>query len=263
VNPGPTELSSARSGAFETLRVYRGTPFAWRRHLERLTDAAGELGITAPDPVLVRRAVDEVLRADALVDARVRITVLAPHDGTAGGHDNEPSDVIVGAGALSPQSKVARVVIALWPRNDRAAMAGVKSTSYAENVRAFADAGGQGADECVFANTRGELCEATGSNVFVVDRGVIRTPPVSSGCLPGVTRSLVIELARAAGIPVEETAMPIGGLATAAEAFLTSTTREVLAIGEVDGNPLPSAPGPITQRLASLYTALVDRDPDP
>jgi len=263
VNLGPPELSSARSGAFETLRVYRGTPFAWRRHLERLTGAAADVGITAPDPARVRRGVDEVLRADGLVDARVRITVLAPHVGSVDGPDDEPADVIIGAGALPPRPVVARVVIAHWPRNDRAAMAGVKSTSYAENVRAFADARGRGADECVFANTRGELCEATGSNVFVVDRGVIRTPPESSGCLLGVTRSLVIELARADGIPVEETTMSIGALGTTDEAFLTSTTREVQAIGEVEGSSRRSAPGPMTQRLATLYADLVDRDLDP
>ncbi len=260
---GSRELASARSGAFETVRVYRGTPFAWRRHVERLTVATDDLGITPPDPVHLRHAVDEVLRAGDLTDARLRITVLAPTpDGTAG----EPADVIVGSGALPPRRLVARVVIASWPRNERAAMVGVKSTSYAENVRAFADARAVGADECVFANTRGELCEATGSNVFVVDGGVIRTPPERSGCLLGVTRSLVIELAQADGITVEEVAMPIGVLGTADEAFLTSTTREVQAIGAVeagDGGSRGSAPGPVTRRLALLYRDLVDRDPDP
>jgi branched-chain amino acid aminotransferase len=249
------------SGAFETVRIYRGTPFAWRRHVERLSTAARDLGMPMPDPARLRHAVDDVVRADRLVDARVRITLLAPDDVTAG--DARPPDVIVGAGALPPRRPVARVVTAPWPRNDRAAMVGVKSTSYAENVRAFADARARDADECIFANTRGELCEATGSNVFVVDGGVVRTPPASSGCLLGVTRALVVELARADGIRVEETAVPLEALATSDEAFLTSTTREVQPIADVDGQTRGSAPGPVTRHLAGLYTGLVERELDP
>jgi branched-chain amino acid aminotransferase len=248
-------LSSAPTGAFETLRVYGGTPFAWRRHHERLAAAARALGIAAPDAGRLRRAVDEVLRADHLVDARVRLTLIA-------GADDEPPDLIVAAGSLPPRRPVARIVTAPWPRNDRAATAGVKSISYADNVRAFALAWSVDADECIFPNTRGELCEATGSNVFVVERGILRTPPPTSGCLLGVTRALVIELARSEGIPVEEVALPMGALTSSAETFLTSTTREVQGFADVDGSP-GSAPGPVTRRLARLYTELVDRDIDP
>jgi branched-chain amino acid aminotransferase len=247
--------SSTGSGAFETLRVYGGTPFAWRRHLDRLAGAADDLGIPMPDRNVLRRGVDEVLAADGLVEARVRITLLAdPADG---------ADVIIGAGALAPHRTPARVVTAAWPRNDRAAMVGVKSTSYAENVRAFADARARGADECVFANTRGELCEATGSNVFLVTEGVVRTPPTSSGCLMGVTRSLVLELAASDGIPVDEHAIAFDALTTADEVFLSSTTREVLPIGEVDGHTPGTAPGPVTRRLAARFADLVARDLDP
>jgi branched-chain amino acid aminotransferase len=250
------EPLSTASGAFETVRVYRGTPFAWRRHMERLSAAAGSLGIAPPDPASLRRAVDDVLHADRLLDARVRVTLLE-------GSNDDDAQVIVAASAPPPVRPLARVVTASWPRNDRAATAGVKSTSYAENVRAFADARSRGADESVFANTRGELCETTGSNVFVVERGVLRTPPPSSGCLLGVTRALVIELAESDGIPVEEVARPIGALATADEAFLTSTTREVQPIERVDGLLRPESPGPVTQRLAGLYTRLVSRSLDP
>ena len=249
-------LAATRCGAFETLRVYRGTPFAWRRHTERLAIAAAALGIAPPDFDLVRAGVDDILRADRFVDARVRVTLVA------GEHD-EPADVIVHASALPPVRPVAHVVFASWPRNERSAIVGVKSTSYAENVRAFADARAVDADECMFANTRGELCEATGSNVFVVERGTVRTPPVTSGCLPGVTRALIIELARADGMPVEEVALPIGALASADEAFLTSTTREVQPIATVEVRSRLEAPGPVTQRLASRFTELVAGNLDP
>jgi len=244
------------SGAFETMRVYRGTPFAWRRHMERLDAAARALGITPPASTRVREGVDAVVHANGLANSRVRVTLMSrPGDADA--------DVIVAASAFVPARRPARVVTAAWPRNERAATVGVKSTSYTDNVRAFADARARGADECVFANTRGELCEATGSNVFVVERGVVRTPPASSGCLLGVTRALVLELARADGIPVEEVAMPLAALARSEEAFLTSTTREVQPIETVDGQPRRRSPGPVTSRLAARFAELVSRDLDP
>ena len=115
----------------------------------------------------------------------------------------------------------------------------------------------------MFANTRGELCEATGSNVFVVAGGVVRTPPAGAGCLLGVTRALVLELCAQEGIPSEEAPLPIGALGAADEAFLTSTTREVQAVGSVDGHALPAAPGPLTTRLDAAFTELVARDLDP
>ena len=122
-----------------------------------------------------------------------------------------------------------------WVRNDRGATAGLKTTSYAENVRALAYAHERGASEAMFANTRDELCEATGSNVFVVRDGVVVTPPGSSGCLLGVTRALVLELAARAGHRDRaRPPLPVDALRDADEAFLTSTTREVQPIAAVD-----------------------------
>jgi branched-chain amino acid aminotransferase len=248
----------AGSGAFETMRVYRGTPFAWRRHVERLDAAARALGLASPDARHLRDAVDAVLQENGFVDARVRVTLV----GAPGVRD---PDMIVAASRLAASRPSTSVVVASWPRNERAATVGVKSTSYAENARAFADARDRGADEAVFANTLGQLCEATGSNVFVVDRGTVRTPPASAGCLLGVTRALVLELCTAHGIPVEEVGLAFSTLADADEAFLTSTTREVQAISAIDGRPRASAhtPGPVTTRLASLFRDLVARDLDP
>src|SRR5262249_42559469 len=135
----------------------------------------------------------------------------------------------------------------------------------AENVRALAYARAQGSGEAVFANTREELCEATGSNVFVVEGGVVRTPPASSGCLLGVTRALTIELCAALSIPVEERALSIDVLHDADEVFLTSTTREVQPVASVDGHTVGtgSTDSSIGARLASEFRALVARDIDP
>ena len=122
-----------------------------------------------------------------------------------------------------------------WPRNERGATAGLKTISYAENVRALAFAHERGATEAVFANTRGDLCEATGSNVFLVLDGVACTPPAAAGCLLGVTRALVLELGASAGVPVEERDVPLEALLTAEEAFLTSSTARSPPIAAVDG----------------------------
>ena len=121
-----------------------------------------------------------------------------------------------------------------WTRNERSAVAGLKTTSYAENVVAVEYAHQRGASEGLFANTRGELCEGTGSNVFLVVGGRILTPPLASGCLAGVTRALVIEWCGA-----EEATLSMSDLAAADEVFLTSSTRDVHPVSALDGRALP------------------------
>jgi branched-chain amino acid aminotransferase len=163
----------------------------------------------------------------------------------------------------TPWPATVDVVIVPWSRNERGAVAGLKTTSYAENVRALAYARERDAGEAIFLNTRGEVCEATGSNVFVIRDGVVLTPPVDAGCLLGVTRALVLELCAEHGMPVEEAALGPSALADADEAFLTSSTREVQSIGRVDGRALPAAPGPTSDKLGALLTELIARVPDP
>jgi branched-chain amino acid aminotransferase len=171
--------------------------------------------------------------------------------------------VILAATEMAPWAPTGDVVVVPWARNERGATAGLKTISYAENVRALAFARERGATEAVFGNTRGELCEATGSNVFVVTGGSVCTPPPESGCLAGVTRALVLELCARDEIPHEESTLPLDALAGADEAFLTSSTREVQAIARVDGRELPAAPGPLTARLDAAFRELVALDPDP
>jgi branched-chain amino acid aminotransferase len=250
-------------GVFETLRVYDGVPFAWTRHHERLAVSAAGIGLDVPPSADLRAAADAVLAANDLRDARLRITVTGGVAPLGSERGDAPTTVIVAASELSPRSDCADVVTVPWARNDRSAIAGLKTISYAENVRALAYAHEHGAGEAVFSNTRGDLCEATGSNVFLVFQGVLHTPPADSGCLLGVTRALVLALARDLGIPVEETALPPDALDRADEAFLSSTTREVQAIERVDGHALPAAPGPVTEKLAQAFSALVARDLDP
>ena len=252
-------------GVFETCKVVDGTPFALTRHLARLHRSAEIIGLRLPwsDDAL-RAACAETVGA-AEIDAanaatgvtRLRITVTggpAPLGSERG--DTGPT-VIVAMGALRAFPPTESVVVVPWTRNEHGATAGLKTISYAENVRALAFAHAQGASEAVFANTRGDLCEATGSNVFVVERGVVRTPPADAGCLLGVTRALVIEACAAEGVPCEEVPVTMDAFRAADEAFLTSSTREVQAIRSVDGVDLPVAPGPVTARLRDAFRALV------
>ena len=250
-------------GVFETIRVYDGQPFAWSRHLDRLAHSAAGLGLPLPAPDELRRAAEAVLEGNGHTEARLRITVtggVAPL-GSERGHAG--TTIVVASSALRPWPDSVRVVIVPWVRNERGATAGMKTTSYAENVRALAYAHERGASEAIFANTRDELCEATGSNVFVVRDGAIATPPGSSGCLLGVTRALVIELAAESGIEVDDSPLPLHALRQADEAFLTSTTREVQPISHVDDRAVPSVPGPVAAALSTAFNALVAQDLDP
>jgi branched-chain amino acid aminotransferase len=250
-------------GVFETIRVYGGEPFAWTRHLDRLAHSATGLGLEVPDRDALHAAACAVLDANGHHEARLRVTVtggVAPLGSERGA---EGPTVVVASSPLRGWPDSVHVVVVPWVRNDRGATAGLKTTSYAENVRALAYAHERGASEAIFANTRDELCEATGSNVFVVHDGRIATPPGSSGCLLGVTRALVLELASGAGMTVEECALPLDALHTADEAFLTSTTREVQPISHVDDHALPSVPGPVAAALSTAFNALVARDLDP
>jgi branched-chain amino acid aminotransferase len=148
-----------------------------------------------------------------------------------------------------------------WVRNERSAVAGLKTTSYVENVVALAYAKERGAIEAVFANTRGELCECTGSNIFVVRDGVILTPPLDSGCLAGITRAVTIEWCREDGMEVREEAMPVEVLGEADEVFITSSTKDVLAIHAVDDRTVE--PGPVTARAAEVFAKLSADRVDP
>ncbi|MDP9452369.1 MAG: aminotransferase class IV [Actinomycetota bacterium] len=249
-------------GVFETLLVHHGVPFALRRHLERLERSAATLGLEVPGREVLARAVaevvGEVVAASELAQARLRLTVTGGPAPLGSGRGAAGPTVIVAAGALEPLPPTVDVVVVPWTRNERSALAGAKTTSYAENVVALAHARGRGAGEAVFANTRGELCEGTGSNVVVGVDGRLVTPPLSSGCLAGVTRALVLERCQ-----VEEAVLPVGALAAAEEAFLTSTTRGVQPIASVDGRPLARAPGPLTAAAAAGFSDLLASDPDP
>jgi branched-chain amino acid aminotransferase len=248
-------------GVFETLKVVGGRPFAVRRHLERLHRSAQGLGLDVPlTEAALRRVVDEVVGAAGLDVARLRITLsggAAPLGSRRGG--GEPT-LVVAAVPLAPWDAETTAVTVPWPRNERSAIAGVKATSYAENVVALAEARKVGATEAIMPNTRDQLCEGTGTNVFVSVGGRLVTPSLLSGCLAGVTRALVLEL-----LPddADEEDLPMAALADADEVLLTSSTRDVQPLLALDGRALPGVDGPFARRASAALADLQSRDLDP
>jgi branched-chain amino acid aminotransferase len=247
-------------GVFETLKVIGGRPFAVGRHLERLGRSAQGLGLNVPlSDAALRRVVDEVVDAAGVETARLRITLTAGVAPFGSGRGAGQPTLVVAAAPLAPWPVETDAVTVPWPRNERSAVTGVKTTSYAENVVMLAEARKVGASEAIMPNTRGNLCEGTGTNVFVVVGGRLVTPPLLAGCLGGVTRGLVLELVADA----DEEDVPMAALAEADEVLLTSTTRDVQPLRSLDGRPLPGAVGPVGQRAADALARLQTRDIDP
>ena len=259
-------------GVFETCKVVDGTPFAFSRHLVRLRASAGVLGLTLPWGDSVIRSAAARAVGGALVDpanaasgvGRLRITVTGGPGPMGSDRADVPPTLIVAAGPGSPWPSTTDVATVPWVRNERSAIAGAKTTSYAENVVALAEAHRLGASEAILANTRDVLAEGTGSNVFLVVDGELCTPSLESGCLDGITRRLVIEELADAGTAVAERSdLTLDHLRTAPEAFLTSSTRDVHPIARVDGTLLHAVPGPLTTTALTAFAALQARTLDP
>ena len=200
-------------GVFETLKTVTDAsvgvvPFAMDRHIARLSRSAAGMGMAMADPDELRDALLAVCAANPELaeGGRLRVT-LTSGTGPLGSERNSGSSTLVVAASRSSRWPAATTLaLSPWPRNERSPLAGLKSTSYAENVLALAHAKSLGAGEALLGNLAGEVCEGTGSNVFIVSDGRISTPPLASGCLAGITRALVLEWCADAGIEIEQTA---------------------------------------------------------
>ncbi len=250
-------------GAFETLVVVGSGPgrvaFAVTRHLARLRRSLDALGLRVPfdDDELAAAIAATVAAAPDAHIVRLYVTSGPGPLGSARGAGPVTTVVIAGGG---PPGHAPGTDVAVFPhpRNERGALAGVKSISYAENVVALRHARAAGATEALFADTRGDLSEGTGSNVFWSDGHHLYTPPLDTGCLAGVTRALVME-----HLEVTERRLPVGELVSVHEAFLTSTTRGVQSIARVDGTRLAAVDGELTRRAAAVIGRLMAEVPDP
>jgi branched-chain amino acid aminotransferase len=247
-------------GVFETLKVVDGRPFAVTRHLERLERSATGLGLDVPlSAARLRAAIDEVLAAAGPTAGRMRLTLTGGFAPLGSNRGDRGPTLIIAAAPVTPWEPDTVAVTVPWPRNERSAVAGLKTTSYAENVVALAEAAKVGATEAIFPNLAGNLCEGTGTNVFVVFGDRLVTPPLLAGCLAGVTRALVLEVVADA----DEENIPMAKLADADEVLLTSSTRDVQPLRQLDGHTLPGADGPVARQAEAALAELQSRTLDP
>ena len=228
--------------AFETVRVYRGRAFALEEHLRRLSSSASRLGLSAPDVAGLEDLVTEAIAAAGVPDASLRITV-------TGGRGGEAPVSLVLLQPIPPElddlraGGIAAVSLQLGtdPRARREApwlLDGVKSTSYAVNMAAFAEARRRGAQDAVFVAADGTVLEGPVTNVWWRRGAVLYTPSLDLGILAGVTRAWVMRLAGDAGYRVVEGWFGLDELAAADEAFSSSSVRELMPIVRLDGEPL-------------------------
>jgi branched-chain amino acid aminotransferase len=246
-------------GVFETIKAVRGKAFALTRHLDRLAVSATGLGLPSPDLDAIRQGTLDVLAAAPAWDlARIRITYTSGVGPLGSDRGSAGPTAVVAVASQAPFPAAADVSVVPWPRNERGALTGLKTTSYGDNAKALAYAHDRGGAEAIFGNLAGNLCEGTGSNVFLVRGGQLITPPLSSGCLAGITRALVLEW-----VGGEEADVPLEEFAAADEAFLTSTTRDVQPIRAVDGTVLATTPGPVTRKAIEVFAERGAADLDP
>lgn len=254
------------NGLFETMRALGGRPFALERHLRRMSESGGVIGLPIPAEDLLAREVAAALEEAGEEDAYVRLTVTrgvgapGPDPATCG----EPTVTVVVKPFPAPPARWLRegirTVTSSLRRNDCSPLVRVKSTNYLECILGKQEARRQGADEAIFLDTRGLLAEATAWNVFFIDGGRLLTPDERGAILPGVTRAIVLELAAAQRIACERGAYPPEQLVSAQEAFLTNSLYGVAPLGSVDGTAIgDGAPGPVTHALAAGYEALLER----
>ena len=252
--------------AYETLRTYGGRPFELDRHLRRLRRSIALLGFelqTSDDEIKAR--IDACLSFASNDESYLRVIVSRGVGDMSYRFERIPEPTIaMYVKPLEPNNealyeKGASAVIVSIRRNPVEALnPAMKASNLLNNALATREAYAKGAFEAILLNTRGEVAEGAGSNVFIVKGGRLLTPPLSCGLLAGITRELVLEIAAATGVPFEERVLSANDLKAADELFITSTLKELLPMVTLDGVQIGSgAPGPVTKALLSAYRARI------
>jgi branched-chain amino acid aminotransferase len=257
-------------GLFETMRAYRGHIFRLDRHLARLRRSAQSLGLThsviaSEAKQSLEAACMATLEANKLNDARIRLTVsagegdMAPDPGTC----SSPTVLITAQNLvpLPPEKYESGFKAMLSPlrRNSQSPLSRLKSTCYMENILARMAVRAAGCDEAILLNEQGYLAEGSTTNIFLVSKGVLITPSLEIGVLPGITREAVLEIARASNIQTLERQVELKELIEAEEAFVTNSILELMPLTWFEGKPIgTSEPGELTRKLITAYRKFVD-----
>jgi branched-chain amino acid aminotransferase len=244
-------------GVFETLKVTGRGAFAVRRHLNRLNRSAAALGLPEPDHGQIREAIDAVLDGRDFPRGKLRITYTGGRGPLGSEAAYGPPSVIIMLAPVGASPRLTSIVTAPWTRNEHGALAGVKSTSYAENVRGLGYAANHDASEAIFLNTAGHVCEGTGTNIFGVFGDTVITPPLSSGPLAGVTRELIMEWST-----VEQRDLTLDEAKRADEVFITSSMRDIQAVEHWDDRAF-SPEHRVTRAVAATFAERSEADLDP
>jgi branched-chain amino acid aminotransferase len=244
-------------GVFETLKVTERGAFAVRRHLNRLSRSAAALGLPEPDHGQIREAIDAVLDDRDYPRGKLRITYTGGRGPLGSEAAYGPPTVIIMLAPVGVSPRLTSIVTAPWTRNEHGALAGVKSTSYAENVRGLGYAANHDASEAIFLNTAGHVCEGTGTNIFGVFGDTVITPPLSSGPLAGVTRELIMEWST-----VEQRDLTLDEAKRADEIFITSSMRDIQGVEHWD-DQIFSPEHRVTRAVAATFAEQSEADLDP
>jgi branched-chain amino acid aminotransferase len=247
-------------GIFTTLRISRGEAFAYERHWRRLEKDGAITRLPMPYAAAkVRVHLHEVIRANKVSEGAARIYLVYNNVGFWQSDEPRPQvDLIITTAGLPEYHEPVRLGLREQGRHAEAPLVGVKTISWLPNVWAVAEAQKEGFDEVVLLNERGEVAECTAANIFAVKNNKVLTPPLSSGCLEGVTRGILFEIAPEAGYSLLEQTLRPDDLYSADEVFISSTNRNLIGVGEIVGHKIASAPGTLTRRLEETFAAYVE-----
>jgi branched-chain amino acid aminotransferase len=242
-------------GVFTTLRVYEGVPFAFDRHWERMARDADRLNILLDyRQQTVREAVVKLAAANHRREGAVRLSFIKNHGGLwADAAGRPPTDLLIFTRELAVWPAAHKLLLVPNAIFSIAKLAGAKMLSWVQNAGTLERVRGQGYDDALLLNELGHLAECTSANVFLVRGHVILTPPLSSGCLPGITREALQEVIPAAGYTLVEQELTPADLDAAEEVFISSTTREVVGVGSIDPKWNYRAPGKVTREIEAAF----------
>ena len=251
LSPGQTGFMNGW-GVFSTIRVYDGVLFAWERHFARMRHDAQLMRVPFPtDSTVLEEQLHRLIDANRASEATLRVAVVRNRGGIFEGHGIACDyDVVAFTANVHDWGESVRLGVIPHARHAANEFAGVKYTSWSQNLTWYERAHEQGLDEVVLLNERGEVAECTSANIFIALGEQVFTPPLASGCLPGVTRAVLLEEVRVPGVRVTEKTLFPKDLEAADEVFITSTTRELLPVVAVEGLQIRAGQA-VCQRLVA------------